>query len=129
MEKNVDVIKFDHIHIKCHDANAAEKFYREMFNAKTVERYVIRDTQSIMMELGGTFIILTNVEKGEVLESAKKPRQTPNIQYGLGHVGVRVRNLDEAARVLREKGAEFLWEPRDAKGGRKRKRSKDPSAA
>ncbi len=31
---------------------------------------------------------------------------------------VCVRNLDEAARVLGEKGAEFLWEPRDSKGGR-----------
>ena len=60
-----------------------------------------------MVELGGTFITLTDAEKGEVLESARKPRQTPNIQYGLGHVGVRVRNLDEAARVLKEKGAEF----------------------
>jgi len=118
MEENVAGIKFDHIHIKCHDANAAEKFYREMFGAKTVERYVIRDTQSIMMELGGTFIILTDAEKGEVLESAKKPRLTPNMRYGLGHAGVCVRNLDEAARVLREKGAEFLWDPRDSKGGR-----------
>jgi catechol 2,3-dioxygenase-like lactoylglutathione lyase family enzyme len=118
MEKNVEVIKFDHVHIKCHDVNAAEKFYREMFNAKTVERYVIRDTQSIMMELGGTFIILTGTEKGEVLESSKKPRETPMIRYGLGHIGVCVRNLDEAAQVLREKGAEFLWEPRDSKGGR-----------
>jgi len=118
MEKNVEVIKLDHVHIKCHDVNAAEKFYREMFNAKTVERYVIRDTQSIMMELGGTFITLTDAEKDEILESTKKPRQTPNIQYGLGHVGIRVRNLDESARVLREKGAEFLWEPRDSKGGR-----------
>ncbi len=118
MEKYFEVMKLDHVHIKCHDANAAERFYREMFNAKTVERYVIRDTQSIMMDLGGTYLTLTEAEKGEALESAKKPRETPNIQYGLGHVGVRVRNLDEAARVLREKGAEFLWEPRDSKGGR-----------
>jgi catechol 2,3-dioxygenase-like lactoylglutathione lyase family enzyme len=118
MEKHIEVIKLDHVHIKCHDANAAEKFYREMFNAKTVERYLIRDTQSIMMDLGGTFLTLTEAEKGEVLESAKKPREVPNIQYGLGHVGVRVKNLDETARVLREKGAEFLWEPRDSRGGK-----------
>ena len=118
MEKNFEVVKFDHIHIKCHDVNTVEKFYREMFNAKTIERYVIRDTQSIMMELGGTFIILVDKEKGEVLESPKKSRKTPMIRYGLGHFGVRVRNLDEAAQILKEKGAEFLCEPRDSRGGR-----------
>jgi catechol 2,3-dioxygenase-like lactoylglutathione lyase family enzyme len=118
MEKNIEVIKFDHVHIKCHDANTVEKFYREMFNARTVEKYVIRDAQSIMMELGDTFIILVDAEKDELLESPKKRRETPMIRYGLGHIGVRVKNLDETARILREKGAEFLWEPRDSKGGR-----------
>ena len=118
MAKDIEVEVFDHIHIKCHDIEAAERFYREMFDAKTVERYAIRDTTSIMMELGGTFVILTNPEKGEVLESAGKPRQKPMIRYGLGHAGIRVKNLDETARILREKGAEFLWEPRDSKGGR-----------
>ena len=118
MEKNIEGIKFDHVHIKCHDVNTVEKFYREMFDAKTIERYVIRDTQSIMMELDGTYIILVDAEKGEALESPKKPRETPMVRCGLGHFGVRVRNLDEVAQVLREKGAEFLWEPRDSKGGR-----------
>jgi len=118
MTKDLEGIKFDHVHIKCHDVNRAESFYRQMFEAKTVERYVIRDTQSIMMELGGTFLILTDTEKGEKLESAGKPRESPSIQYGLGHFGVRVKNLDEAARALKEKGAEFLWEPRDSRGGR-----------
>jgi catechol 2,3-dioxygenase-like lactoylglutathione lyase family enzyme len=118
MGKDIEVEAFDHIHIKCHDVDTAERFYREMFNARTVERYAIRDTTSVMMELGGTFVILTNPEKGEVLESAEKPRQKPMIRYGLGHVGIRVKNLDETAQILREKGAEFLWEPRDSKDGR-----------
>jgi catechol 2,3-dioxygenase-like lactoylglutathione lyase family enzyme len=117
MGKDIEVEAFDHIHIKCHDVDTAESFYREMFNARTVERYAIRDTTSVMMELGGAFVILTNPEKGEVLESAEKPRQKPANRYGLGHVGIRVKNLDETAQILREKGAEFLWEPRDSKGG------------
>jgi catechol 2,3-dioxygenase-like lactoylglutathione lyase family enzyme len=118
MEKTVGVIKFDHVHIKCRDVNTVEKFYKEMFNAQTVDKYSVRDAQSIMMDLGGTFIILVDAEKGEVLESPKKPRESPMVRFGLGHFGVSVRNLDEAAQVLREKGAEFLWEPRDSKGGR-----------
>jgi catechol 2,3-dioxygenase-like lactoylglutathione lyase family enzyme len=118
MAKEFEGIRFDHVHIKCHDSGKTEKFYQEMFGARTVERYVIRDTQSIMMELGETFIILTNSEKAERLESAEKPRESPTIRYGLGHFGVRVRNLDEAAKTLKEKGAEFLWEPRDSKGGK-----------
>jgi len=40
------------------------------------------------------------------------------VRYGLGHAGIRVKNLDETARILKEKGAEFLWDPADSKGGR-----------
>ena len=122
MEKSVEVVKFDHVHIKCHDVNNAEEFYKEMFDAKTIERYLIRNTPSVMMELGGTFIVLVNAEKGEVLETPKKreiPMTRSMIRYGLGHIGVRVKNLDEAARLLREKEAEFLVEPRDGSRGKK----------
>jgi len=118
MGKSIEVIQFDHVHIKCHDVSKVEKFYAEMFNARTLEKYVIRDTPSIMMELGGVYIILVEREKGEVFDSAKVARTTPMIRFGLGHFGVRVGNLDDAALILKEKGAEFLWEPRDSKDGR-----------
>jgi lactoylglutathione lyase len=120
MGKSQGVFKFDHVHIKCHDVNDAEKFYREMFNAETVDKFFIRNTPGIMMKLGDSFISLVNAEKDEVLEPPKKREASgfrSMIRYGLGHFGVRVRNLDEVARALREKGAEFLMEPQEGSRG------------
>ena len=63
------------------------------------------------MELAGISIILVNAEKGEALEIPKKreiPMAQSMIRFRLGHIGVRVKNLYEAARVFRHKGARIL---------------------
>jgi catechol 2,3-dioxygenase-like lactoylglutathione lyase family enzyme len=117
MEKEIGVMKFDHVHIKCHDVKEVERFYRDTLGANTIEQYSIRNTETIMMELGDVFLTLTNASEGEDLEAAKRPIETPNVRYGLGHFGIRVKNLDRAAQILKEKGVEFLWTPRDSKGG------------
>lgn len=107
---------FDHVHVKCHDINAAKRFYEEMFHAKTVYEGELRGARSIMMELGGTYLNLSEPGKGEELEPLN-PRKDVWIRYGIGHFGVQVKNLDEAARELRAKGAEFIREPRDIREG------------
>ncbi len=108
--------KFDHVHVKCRDIDAAKKFYEEMFHAKTFFDGELRGGRFIMMELGGTYLNLSEPGKGEELEPLK-PRKDVWIRYGIGHFGVQVKNLDEAARELKAKGAEFIWEPRDIRKG------------
>ena len=108
---------FDHVHIKCRDTNTAKRFYEEMFDAKTVFEGEIRNAPFIMMELEGTYINLIGATEGEILESLDKPRENVWIRYGIGHFGVRVRDLEKAVEELRDKGAEFIWEPRDIREG------------
>lgn len=109
--------KFDHVHIKCRDINTAKRFYEEMFDGKTVFDGKIRNTPFIMMELGGSYINLSAAAEGEALESPDKLRRNVWIRYGIGHFGVRVRDLEKAVQELRKKGAEFVWEPRDIREG------------
>ncbi len=109
--------KFDHVHIKCHDISSVKKFYEEMFNAKTIYEGKIRNAPMAMIKLDDTIINISEAGEGEILESPKKPRENTWIRYGIGHFGVRVEDLDEAARELRAKGAEFILEPREIREG------------
>jgi len=69
------------------------------------------------MEIGGAPIIIAEAGEGEILDLQKEPKENIWIRYGIGHFGVRVDDLDKAARELRAKGAEFIWEPREMRGG------------
>jgi lactoylglutathione lyase len=109
--------KFDHVHIKCHDIKAVKRFYEEMFNAKTRYEGKARNIPTAMMEIDETVIIISAAGDEEVLESQKNPTENIYTRYGIGHIGLRVEDLDEVVRELRAKGAEFVWEPREVREG------------
>jgi len=71
----------------------------------------------VMLEIGGTYLHLSETESGEILESPKEQRQTVWTRYGLGHFGFRVKDLDEAIRELQQKGATFLGGIRNIREG------------
>ena len=108
---------FDHVHIKCHDIDKVKKFYKEMFNAVVVYEGKIRDAPMVMMKLGDAFINISEASENEVLESRDEPRGKIWIRYGIGHFGVCVKDLDMAVRILKEKGGEFICEPREVREG------------
>ena len=107
----------DHVHIKCHDINTTKSFYENIFGARTIYEAKIGNTPMAMLEFGGAVITIVEAEEGEKLESPKGPRENIWVRYGIGHFGVRVDNIDEAARELKEKGVEFIMEPRDIRKG------------
>ncbi len=109
--------KFDHVHIKCHDIKAVKRFYEEMFNAKTRYEGKVRNIPTAMMEIDETVIIISAAGDEEVLESQKNPTENIYTRYGIGHIGLRVEDLDEVVRELRAKGAEFVWGPREVREG------------
>lgn len=109
--------KFDHLHIKCRDINTTKDFYKKMFDAKTIFEEKVGNASMAVLELGGTVVIIAEPGEGEILEPPKSPRENVWIRHGIGHLGVRVDNLDEAARELKAKGAEFILEPRDFREG------------
>jgi lactoylglutathione lyase len=109
--------KFDHVHIKCQDINATKGFYEKMFDARTIYEEKVENVSMAMLELGGTVIIIAEAGEKENLESPKSPRESIWVRYGIGHLGIRVNDLDGVARELRAKGAEFILEPRDIRKG------------
>jgi len=118
MQKNWRVeFKFGHVHIKCHDLDSTKKFYEEMFNANLLFEEEVRNARIAMMEIGGTYIHLSEAGPEEDLEPSKQPRGKVWIRYGIGHFGFRVKDLDEAVRELKTRGAEFIQEPRDIREG------------
>ena len=108
---------FAHVHLKCHDIDATKSFYEKMFNAKFLLEEKIRNARISMMELGGTYLHISEAEPGEILESSKEQRNKVWIRYGLGHFGFRVKDLDEAIRELKRKGADFVGGIRDIREG------------
>ncbi len=109
--------EFEHVHIKCHDVNLVKRFYETMFGAKPVDEGKVRNARVIIMKLGDAYITLSEPGEGEVLEVPKEPREDVWIRYGIGHFGVRVKNLEDAVRELKAKGAEWIWEPREIREG------------
>ena len=109
MEKNSGVeFIFAHVHLKCRDIDAVKAFYEKMFHAKFLFEEKVRNGRVAMMELGGTFLHISETEPGEVLEASKEPRKSVWLRYGLAHFGFRVKDLDQAIQELKSKGAEFL---------------------
>ena len=118
MEKgSMSKFTMDHVHIKCHDIHATKSFYENIFGARTIYEGKIRNAPMVMLELSGAVITIAEAEEGEKLESPKGPRENIWLRYGIGHFGVRVDNIDEAARELKEKGVEFISEPREIRKG------------
>ena len=107
----------DHVHIKCHDINATKTFYENVFDARTIYEGKVGTAPMAMLEIGGAVVTIVETEEGEHLESPKSPRKNIWVRYGIGHFGVRVNDIDKVSRELKEKGVEFIWEPRDIRKG------------
>ncbi len=119
MEKAAEMaFRFDHVHLKCKDIQAAKRFYQEMFSAKMVHEGEFRGAPMMIWDLGGAYIFAVQAGKDEKLEPpAKDPRSDIWVRYGIGHIGVIVKDLEKAARELRAKGAEFILEPQTIRDG------------
>ena len=118
MEKKTGVeFIFAHVHLKCRDIDAAKTFYKKMFNARFLFEEKVRNARIAIMELGGTYLHISEAEAGETIESPKEARKNIWNRYGLGHFGFRVKDLDEAVRELKLKGAEFVGGIRDIREG------------
>jgi catechol 2,3-dioxygenase-like lactoylglutathione lyase family enzyme len=116
-EKSGVEFVFAHIHLKCRDIDVSKTFYEKMVNARFLFEEEVRNARVVMLEIGGTYLHLSETEPGEVLESVKGPRQTVWTRYGLGHFGFRVKDLDSAIRELQQKGATFLGGIRNIREG------------
>lgn len=101
----------DHLHFRSTDAEAAARFYVEMFGATETGRAVQPSgALRVMLTLGTLPIFVEGVPAG----TAAPP---PAPFLGLEHLGLTVPDMDAAVAGLKAKGACFTLEPRQVRPG------------
>jgi catechol 2,3-dioxygenase-like lactoylglutathione lyase family enzyme len=96
---------FDHIHVFCTDLPASERWFVDGLGAKLLRRRSVSGTPASDVELAGATIFLRGPRPGQVAAD-----DWENLT-GINHIGLAVRDLDETARVLKERGIQFSLEP------------------
>lgn len=100
----------DHIHLRSVDAEAAARFYVEMFGATPVFRRVVDGMLRLAIAIGDLTLFIDQVPEGT-------PAVPPPPFVGIEHICLSVSGLDAAADELRQKGVTFVVEPRDLRPG------------
>lgn len=96
---------FDHIHVFCSDLPTSERWFVEGLGGKLLRRRTVGGTPASDVELGGATIFLRGPRPGQTTAD-----DWENLT-GVNHFGLAVRDLDETARVLKERGIQFSVEP------------------
>ena len=103
---------YDHIHLRTLDPEATAEYYRTMFGAEIIESAQPDGQRRIDLDINGLTIFIARVPQGEdTLPGLSEPH------LGLDHFGLRVDDLDEAAKELKQSGADFTMEPRTIRPG------------
>ncbi len=110
MEGHVDY-EFDHIHIMCTDLPTTEQWFIEGVGAELVNRFESLGTPVTKLRVAGVEILMRPARPDENLEIAAIPR------YGEEHFGLRVKDLDAAVKVFKQRGIGFDLEPQDFGSG------------
>ena len=100
---------YDHVHLISPDPVKTSEFYEKMFNAKRVSfREFGAGRVSIALDLNGTRILLMSRSA-----QPETPPSSSEIDYGLGHFGIRTDDLEAAVADLKAKGVQFKEEIRE----------------
>jgi lactoylglutathione lyase len=89
---------FDHIHLASPDPVKTAEYYEKIFGAKKSVQDIPNGPKKVMVEIGGTKILVAGKRGGE----AEKP--------SLDHFGIRTDNLEKAVAELKAKGVTFTME-------------------
>ena len=92
---------------------AAGAFYEKMFGAEIEASKGANGLPRANLRLGDQVILISTV-----LENVTQQGTGPHSCLGLDHIGLEVDDMTAAVADLKNKGAEFLVEPRPRGGGR-----------
>jgi len=95
-----------HLHFKCSDMEASIRFFQEVFDGEELSRLEFQGMPIVRMQVGGEIFSFSPQEPGEEVESVTKPAR-----YGLYHIGLRVKDLDQAVAEIRRRGLTITKEP------------------
>jgi len=113
----VRILKIDHLGIACRSAEQAAAFYGGVLGLPVVARETLAEMKLKVVKVrsGETFLELLEPLDGEPVIS----KFLASRGEGIHHVCFEVDDVREAARELRAKGYQALWEePKPGAGGR-----------
>jgi lactoylglutathione lyase len=116
-EVAMPVYRYDHVHLRSPDPEAAARFFQTMFDAEVLRGTYAEGTfypgqPRVFVKLGGQTVLIAPAHHDEPTDDA--PRFP---YYGLEHIGLTVDDIDVAVADLRAKGAEIAVEPMDYSAG------------
>jgi lactoylglutathione lyase len=106
------LLRFDHVHLRSPDDEAAAEWYVRVLGAQFLRR-VEGARPRVELALGGLTLLITRILPGE---ACNPPAQPPN--RGLEHLGFIVADIDAAAARFEAQGAEFSLPPTTIRGRR-----------
>ncbi len=99
-------LKFDHIHLRCQDLEAAVDYYVKVFGGRVVRRSEVRGMPVVRVEVAGQMLALSPRRAGDEVEPLSgRPR------WGMYQLGFEVVDIEAAVEELKSKGAAFEAEP------------------
>ena len=115
----MQVESLDHIHIYSRDPESSAAFYTEHFGAREVLRNQnVHDQTRIFLSLGGQLVVLGPFPPG--LDARDPPAPADGAYahgFGVAHFGLKVPDIEEAARELKERGIRMTTEATHEPGG------------
>lgn len=102
--------RFDHIHLRSPDPEAAARFYEDCFGASIRDRVKNGAALRVIVDLGGTALFIEQVAQ-DTPAAPVPPHQ------GIEHIGLQVTDMDEAVESLKSKGVRFKAEPTSPRPG------------
>ncbi len=97
------MLKFDVIHLKSRDVQAAAAWYRDFLGAEVIESFENTRGKTVRTRLQGTAINITQQPDADSL-----PGVPLEEHIGIEHIGFRVDDLDKTLADMRSRGAEVI---------------------
>ena len=99
--------QFDHVHIVCRDVGEMTEFFERVFGAERISyNEDFKGAPSAVIRLGKMRVFVRGL-RGDEAPDAVAPVRV----QGLDHFGIGVEDVEEAAKWLKARGAEFSLEP------------------
>lgn len=103
---------FDHVHIVSGDVDAMVDYFERVFDAKRASYDPdFRGAPAAFISLGSIRVGIRGIRPGETPDAV-----APVLVQGLDHLGIIVNDVEEAAKWLKDRGAEFSVEPMTLEG-------------
>ncbi len=102
---------WDHVHLRSPDPEATAQWFERILGAQVIRTQQQGQTR-IDLKLGGANIFIARVKAGDGVNT---PPVTP--YQGLDHFGLFVKDVDQVAADLKQKGVEFTMQPNSPRPG------------